>query len=341
MIIGGSVAAGALSSYLGGKAAAKESAAARAQAADFTNKAIAALEKVGIETVEAQKIALETPNLVFKYVPELEKEFPELKSEFEQIETDPRLKAEQAKALEGLSQRAEGGLTPDDIAQIQNIRNKAAGQARAQDASIMQNMEQRGIGGSGAELMARLAASQQAAQQASLDSQQLASQDYQAKIDALMQLGNLAGSQREQAYQEEAQKATALDRMKELNQAARYDVQGRNVSERNRANLGRQELAQQLENQRAATANQEQMYNKQLIQQKFENEMAKAGAASSAYTGAAQGALQAGATAAANKQAMWSGIGQAGMGGAQLYGASQDRALKQKELDLKESGKIK
>lgn len=308
-------------SIIGGKQAAKESAAARAQAADFTNKAIAALEKVGIPSVEAQKIALENPAMVFNYVPELEQEFPELKSQFEQVQADPRLKAEQAKALEGLSQRAEGGLTPDDIAQIENIKRNVAGQARAQDASIMQNMEQRGIGGSGAELMARLAASQQAAQQASLDSQQLASLDYQAKIDALMQLGNLAGSQREQAYQEEAQKATALDRMKELNQAARYDVQGRNVAAKNTASLGRQELAQQLENQRAATANQEQMYNKQLQQQRFENEMAKAGAASSAYTGAAQGALQAGQTAAANKAAMWQGIGQAGMGGAQLYGA--------------------
>lgn len=321
-VIAAAMGAQALGSIIGGQQAAKESKAARAQAADFTNKAIAALEKVGIPSIEAQKIALETPEMVFNYVPELEQEFPELKSQFDQIKTDPRLQQAQVEALAGLQSRADAGLTPEEQAEISALRRGTAQQEAARQASILQNMEQRGLGGSGAELMSRIASSQAAAQQASVDAEREAALISQRKLEALQQLGSMAQSQQAQQYGQEAQKASALDEIARLNQAARYNIQSSNVGAQRQAQLAQQELKQQLENQRAATANQEQMYNKELQQQRFQNEMAKAGAAASAYTGAGQQALQAGQTAAANKQAMWSGIGQAGMGAAQLYGAT-------------------
>ena len=329
-MIAGVVGAGALSSFIGGKQAAKESAAARAQAADFTNKAIAALEKVGVPSIEAQKIALETPELVFNYVPEMEKEFPELKSQFEQIQTDPRLQQAQSEALAGLQSRADQGLTPEEMAEINALRRGTAQQAAARDASILQSMEQRGMGGSGAELMSRLASSQAAAQQASIDSENQAALIAQRKLEALQQLGAMAGSQQAQQFGQKAQQASAADTIAQLNQAAKYNIQSSNVGAQRQAQLAQQELRQQLEGQRASTANQEQMYNKQLQQQQFENQMQKAGAAANAYTGAGSQALQAGATAAANKQAMWSGIGNAAMGGAQLYGAMSKKKEEEK-----------
>ena len=126
MAIVGGMGASALGSIIGGTQAAKESKAARAQAADFTNKAIAALEKVGIPSVEAQRIALENPQMVFQYVPEMEKEFPEIKSRFEEIATDPRLKQAQTEALLGIQSRAEEGLTSDEQAQINSLRRGTA-----------------------------------------------------------------------------------------------------------------------------------------------------------------------------------------------------------------------
>lgn len=323
--MGAGVGVSALGSIIGGIQAGKESAAARAQAADFTNKAIAALEKVGIPSVEAQKIALENPKMVFDYAPEMEKEFPELKSKFDQIQTDPRLQAAQSEALAGIQERATGGLTADEKAQIDSLRRGTAQQANARDASILQNMEQRGMGSSGAELLSRLASSQAAAQQASIDTENQASLIAQRKLEALQQLGSLAGQQQSQQFSQEAQKASALDEIARLNQAAKYNIQSSNVGAQRQAQLSAAEMKQQLENQRAATANQQQTYNKELLQQKFQNEMNKAGSTASAYTGAGNQALQGGAISAANKLGMWQGVGNAAMGGAQLYGATQKK----------------
>jgi len=316
----GATALQAGGSILGGIQANKASKAAAAQAADFTNKAIAALEQVGIPTVEAQKIALETPQLVFDYAPQLEQEFPELKSQFATITEDPRLQQAKVEALAGLQERADQGLTSQEQAEIADLRRGTAQQASARDASILQNMEQRGLGGSGAELLSRLASSQAATQQASEAAQNEAALIAQRKLEALQQLGSMAGSQSTQAFEQASQKASAADTMAKLNQQARYNLQSSNVGALNQAALQKAQLKQDLEGQRVSTANQEQMYNKQLQQQRYENEMRKAEAASNAYTGAASGALQAGKTSAANKQSLWSGIGQAAMGGAQAYG---------------------
>ena len=103
-LAGGMVAAGAATSLIGGSAAKKQAEAALAQQKAFTEKAIAELQKVIPPGVDAQKIVLENPKLVFDYIPQLAQEFPEMKSKFDQIEVDPRLKAEQTKALQGLSE---------------------------------------------------------------------------------------------------------------------------------------------------------------------------------------------------------------------------------------------
>jgi hypothetical protein len=315
--------ASAAGSLIGGMQAAKASKAAREQAADFTNKAIAALEKVGVPTVEAQKIALENPKMVFQYAPELEKEFPELKTQYDQIETDPRLAAAQNEALMGMQERANEGLTAQEQADINALRRGTAQQENARQGSILQNMEQRGMGGSGAELLSRIASSQQAAQQAGVASESEAAQIAQRKLEALAQLGSMASSQQAQSFGQQAQKASASDTIAQLNQAARYNVQGTNVANLNQAALDKAKLQQELEGVRANTANTQEQYNKGLVQQKFQNDMSKAGAAANAYTGAANNATQAGATQAANTMAMWQGIGNAGMGGANAYAASK------------------
>lgn len=314
---------GGISSIIGGAQAAKESAAARKQAADFTNKAIAVIEKLGIPTVEAQKIALENPQLVFQYAPELEKEFPEIKSKLESIQTDPRLKEYVAAGMAELQQKIEGGgFTPEELAQINDLKRGVAQQANARDASLQMQMQQRGLGGSGQELMSRMLASQSAAQQQSVDSDNLARQAYTQKLAAIQQLADTAGQAQSREFGQQAQVASAGDEATKYITNLNAQVQSTNVAQRNAAARSRAELQQDLENQRVATANAEQQYNKQLQQQQYENQLQKAGLATSAYTGAATGALQAGATAAANKQQMWSGIGNAAMGGAQLYGAA-------------------
>lgn len=311
---------GAAGSIIGGIQANKASKAAAAQAAAFAARAIAELEKVGIPSIEAQKIALENPAMVFKYVPAMEKDFPEIKSQYDQISTDPRLEAAQSEALAGLSQRADMGVTPADQAEIDALRRGTAQQEKARQSTILQQMEQQGLGGSGAQLQAQLLSSQGAAQNASVEGDRLAAMKFEAKQAALEKLGNLAGSQRAQSYGEQANAASAADMIAQYNQQQRSGTQQRNIASQNQAQLQAEQLKQEMETNRANTANTEQTYNKELQAKKFEQEMAKAGAMSNALTGAAYNTQQAGATKAANTLATWQGIGSAAGAGVSALG---------------------
>ena len=316
VIAAGVMGAGQL---LGGVMAQKTAKDAQKQQAAFINKAIAELEKVGIPSVEAQKIALETPELVFDYAPQLEQQFPEIKSQFEQIAIDPRLQEAQYKALSGLEERAEEGLTSEEKAQIDALRRSASGQGTAQRASAVQEMERRGLGGSGAELLSQLAASQQAQQMSAQGGQELAALQAQAKQAALQNLAITAGSVREQEFGEQSKQASAADIIAQFNRQQQAGTQQRNIGSQNEAELMRQKALQAQEEGRVDAANQEQMYNKELLQQQYKNQLEKAKAAGSAYTGAGRAAATAGAQQATNTQQTIGGISQALAGGIKAY----------------------
>jgi hypothetical protein len=83
------------------------------------------------------------------------------------------------------------------------------------------------------------------------------------------------------------QKASAADAIAQFNTQQRMGVQSQNLASR-----------QAIANQQAATRNQQEMYNKGLIQQRFQNEVAKATGVSGAQSNLANMyAQQAGAAA--------------------------------------------
>jgi len=105
----------------------------------------------------------------------------------------------------------------------------------------------------------------------------------QRALEAMLQGGNLAGQIRGQEFGEQAQIATAGDAIDKFNALNRIGIQERNV---NRGNLAEQQNLG--EKQRIADAgahlrNQQQMYNKQLGQQEFENRAKIAAGASGQY----------------------------------------------------------
>jgi hypothetical protein len=316
--IGGGL--GALGSIYGARQAKKSAEAAMAQQADFTNKALAALEKVGIPAEEAMQITLETPELVFQYAPELEQQFPDIKSQLENIEIDPRLQEAQTTALSGLSERAEMGLTPEEKAELDNIRRNAMSVGSAQRESALQTMDRRGLGGSGMELISQLEAAQSAQDAAGQASQAEASEIFKAKQAALQNLGAMAGSQRSQQFGEQAKQASAADIISQFNRNQQAGTQQRNIGATNQAELMRQQGLQTQEDTRAAARNAEEKQRIDAKQQRFGNEMAQAGAAVSAYTGAGTAAAKSGATAAANQLAMGEGFGKIGSGIANIAG---------------------
>jgi hypothetical protein len=314
-LVGGSIAGNIAGGIMGGKQAKQ----AAAQEAAFREKAFAELTKLKIPPIEAQKIILETPNLVFDYVPQLEVDFPEIKSAMTEIQSDPRLKDAQMTALAGIQERAMmGGLSPEEQAELNAMRRGTAQQAQSQQQSILQEMEAMGRGGSGSELMARLASTQAATQRAGEESDRLAAMSFQAKQAALGNLANVSGNIREQDFGEQAKVATAADEIARFNQQNRATTQQRNVGSMNQAQLQREGLKQDLESQRVAARQQEEVSNKGLIQQDYQNKLNLAQAKAAALTGQGQAAGQAGATQAANTTKMASGIGDSLLGAAKL-----------------------
>lgn len=264
----------------GGDAGAEE----MAQTNRLTREQIARLEAIGLPSIEAQRIALESPELVG--VLEAEVLGP---SALEQVQEDPRLKAAQLSALEGMAGLAEQGLGAEDIAAFNELRRRAAAQAEAQRATALQQMQERGTLGSGIAAQAQLQAGQQASNLLAQQAESQAAQAAAARRAAIGQQANMATQMQQQGLQLAGQKASAKDVINQFNVQNRQNVAARNLAERQRiAEAG------------TATANQQQMYNTGLIQQQFQNEIARAGGINAAtqnlaglYSSQAQAAQQA------------------------------------------------
>ena len=221
---------------------------------------VARLEAIGIPTIEAQKIALQSPELVGTL--EAEALGP---SRFEQIQMDPRLQAAQMAALEDVSGLARTGLGAEDIAALNQIRRQASGMAQAQKATTLQQMQERGLGDSGASLVAQLQAGQAAADMAAQQGDRLAAEAAAARRQALGQQASMASQMSQQQLALAGQKASAADVINQFNTQNRQSVAAQNLAAR-----------QNIANQAAAARNQQELYNKGLIQQQFQNQMAKA-----------------------------------------------------------------
>lgn len=167
--------------------------------------------------------------------PELEQSIGQEVSKVSQIQEDPRLKEAQLHALGGLKQVSEAGLRPEDRAALSQIRQQAQRDNEAKRQQILQNMQSRGIAGSGNELAAQLAASQSAAESQERAGMDVSSQASQRALQALRESGGLAGNIREQDFGVERVKAGAEDELNRFNIQNQRDVQGRNISAKNAA----------------------------------------------------------------------------------------------------------
>lgn len=314
-LVAGSIAAPVVGGIIGSEQASKD----RRAAQNARNQAIAQFAGINVPEVEKQMLALETPELVGEYTPEME-DFIELDpSAMEEISTDPRLQQAQMAALEQMAGLAESGLSPADIAALEEVRRGAAAEAEAKQGQILQEMQARGQGGSGAELVARLKAAQSGADRMSQEGLDIAQMVQQRALQALAQQGSLAGQLRGQEFGEKTDIARAKDIVNQFNVQQQQGLQQRNVAAQNQAALRNLSEKQRIAEQQAAIRNYQQEQNRALQQQRFQNEMNLAGGKAGQYAGAAADAQQ----RAAQTAQMWSGMGQgvgSGLMGAAMMG---------------------
>jgi hypothetical protein len=145
-------------------------------------------------------------------------QLPELQqTEMANISLDPRMRQAQMEALQRLQGLSKEGYGLEDKAAIQGALNDQAMQERAQRQAVMQNMQARGMGGSGAELAQQLSAQQGGANRASQQTTDLAVEGRRRALEAMMQGAGLAGRMESQDFDRASQIAQAKDAVNRFN----------------------------------------------------------------------------------------------------------------------------
>lgn len=219
-----------------------------------------------------------------------------------EVGADPSLIQSQYKALSALQERVDQeGLSEEDKLAMMNISDKIAAEHKARQAGLRQEMQARGLGGSGQELLMRMQEQQGSAERQRRAGMELAAQKQAAKMQAIQQMAGMAGGMRQQEVAEQAQKAAAANQIAQFNAQQAAQAQYQNWL-RN----------QQIANQNVALRNQMRQWNQiGKSQQQFQNEMALKGAIANAYTGQAN-MLSQQAMAMPQQTSPWGAIGTVG-----------------------------
>lgn len=278
-------------------------AGAAASQMQMYKRAMEELDKLQIPDIEKQKLALEIPQLVGLQQAEQLGD-----TALADIAPDAQSEEAQRSALTQLKELSEKGFSEEDRAAMRQMQRQVGAEEKARQQSILSDMAQRGVSGGGQELAARLASSQASASRAAEGADRLAIQQAQARRAALSQLGQQAGAFRGQQFQEQSSAAKARDAINQFNAMQRAQAQQANLAQR-----------QAIENQRAATLNQQQAANKGLIQQQYQNQLQKAtgmqsamGNVAQAYGQQAQAQAQAAQAEAAGTRGLLLGAATAG-----------------------------
>lgn len=307
MPFGGALTIGAIAApVVGGLIGAGQAGADRDAANAARAQALAQYAGISVPDAQQMMLNLQQYQSQGQLDPALEQIMNLGPSAMEGISSDPRLRQEQMKALEGFSGLASGNPTSADMAGFELARQNSAAEMQAKNNQVLQEMQQRGQAGSGAELLAKLKNNQSGAQMLQNAQLEQAKAMQQARLQALQQQANIAGSVRQQDYGEDSNLAKAKDAIAQFNAQNSQAVGARNTAAQNTAQQGNLANNQQIANLNTQTMNNQQIANKGQAQNTFNNQITlasgKAGQLNNQANAASQ---QAGQTAG-----MWAGIGQ-------------------------------
>lgn len=239
-------------------------------------QALAGLDAVQLPDIEKQKLVLEQLASTGEYTPEMLQSLNLGPSAMEQISIDPRLKGAQMSALDQLGELSKGGLSPSDAAAFELARRETESAAQARDQQLMQNLQQRGISGGGAEIAMRRASGSEASDRQNTANLEILKSAQQRALEALGQSANLAGNIRGQEYGEQSALAKSRDLINQFNVENQQRTSQSNVGLRNQAQAQNLNERQRIADANVATRNAQQQQQKSLLQQDYLNRMAKA-----------------------------------------------------------------
>ena len=161
------------------------------------------------------------------------------------IATDPRFSDAELKSLEMLEKMSDEGLNATDRAELARVEGGVNRNLQGQMGAIKQNMQSRGISGSGLDLMSQQNAAQGAAERQAYADLEIAGQGQRRRENATMNLGQLGSQLSQQDFDRQAKKAQAQDVINRFNTqntnianqsnaANSQNVSNQNVGSRNR-----------------------------------------------------------------------------------------------------------
>lgn len=321
-LLAGSVLAPIAGGILGNMASAGD----RASSSDIAKRYYDSINSINLPDEAKMRLALEQQQYLGDMTPEQEQEILLSQHDaMQDVNTDPRLKQTLMNNIEALNKSGmlgdKGQLDPSMQADLNKNRRQVAADAQAQLRQQLENQQRQGIGSSEAALAARLISGQGAANRQSEESDRLASMAYQNALQARAGAGSLASQLQNSDFNQQAQIAQALNQRELTNTNLATNTHRSNIDRTNQAMQINRADRQNLANTNTGIRNQEQQFNRQLPQQQFNNQLARAGLQGNAATMGSNAASN-----AANATAgMYSGIG---MGAGQILGGLASQQMK-------------
>ncbi len=300
------LAIGGIASLASGVANFAANASASERAAALQDKNLQEWLKIHIPDPAEQKIAMERFVQQGQLDPKLETAIKQDPSQFEKITTSVSNRNAQNRALSELEDIGySGGLRLQDKAALQDAQMDGTVRDRANRNAIAADMQRKGLGGSGFEVASQLQGQSAGADRDANNSLKVAAMAQDRALQSIMGAGDMATKFRTQDFGEQSAKASAADQINRFNTTNLQDINQRNIASQNAAMAGNLAQKQKTADANTNLSNQEQQYNKGLLQQQFDNQAKVASGKSGQYGQMAANQIQQGQ----NMGNMFSNIG--------------------------------
>lgn len=306
---GGGGIGSAVGGIVGGIIGDHKSSGDRAKGQGYAEQAFNELLSIGVPPDLSKEIIMQKFQEAGIMTPELEQEINLTHSKMAELQEDPETREAQMEALNTFKSLSKTGLGATDRAALNQVRDTVQRDLEGKRQQILQSMQQRGMGGSGAELIAQLQGSQGSANQASMEGDRLAAMAEERALSALGKSADLAGNIRGTDYNVQSDKARSQDELNRFNTQNQIGMQRQNVGAKNAAQ------AQNLSNkQRVADANVGQANNEKLRQADAErqywlDQVTRGQVRSGGYAGLGDEYTGRANRIAGKEQKLWTGVG--------------------------------
>lgn len=273
--------------------------ASDSNAQDYLKQALAAYQQANVPTIASETVSNLPQETVQGAVnPNQIQVATQSPSAYNNISLDPATRAAQMSALSQYTNIANtGGLDPAAKLALQQAIDAANTQSQGAQGAIEKEAQARGQGGSDFALTQRAIAAQGASNNAATNGLQTAAMAEANRQAALNAMANIGGGINASDYGQAANKAASTNAINATNTAATNAANTGNVANQIQTGEFNTGTAQGVNTRNTAAGQGQVYYNAGLPQQRFNNELAKAGGiagVSQAQAGTAQNATNAG-----------------------------------------------